>query len=169
MTLETRLARLPDLSLLPDIERSAGKAFLDSSQAAVASDHVAPAEFYAPLTLQGLVWVVTEDDAPFGFAYTEPFDDGLHLWEVAVRLDAQKRGAGRALVEAVIGDARARKLPAVTLTTFKDIPWNGPFYARLGFVEVPWTEATPRVAALRDHEAALGLDIANRCAMRFAL
>lgn len=169
LILEVRLARLSDIGLLPAIERSAAKAFLGSSQSAVADDCVTPAEFYAPLIPQGLVWVVTEDDKPFGFAYTEPFEDGLHLCEVAVKLAGQKRGAGRALVEAVIGDARARNLPAVTLTTFRDIAWNGPFYARLGFAEVAWAEASPRVAALRDHEAALGLDIANRCAMRFAV
>jgi hypothetical protein len=25
----------------------------------------------------------------------------------------------------------------VTLTTFRDIPWNAPYYARLGFSELP--------------------------------
>jgi len=135
----------------------------------VASDIVSPARYYKPLIPQGRVWVATEDDKPFGFACVEAFDDALHLWEVAVRLDAQKRGAGRALVMAVAADARARALPALTLTTFRDIPWNGPFYAGLGFVEVPLAEANPRLAALPAHEASLGLDVANRCIMRLAL
>ena len=73
--------------------------------------------------------MAAEGDVPFGFAFAEPFEDALHLWELAVRLDAQRQGAGRALVMAVAADARARNLPAVTLTTFRDIPWNGPFYA----------------------------------------
>jgi GNAT superfamily N-acetyltransferase len=154
---------------LPEVERSAGRAFLGSSQAAVANDPVSPAEFYAPRVPQGLVWVATEGDVPFGFACTEPFEDALHLWELAVRLDAQRQGAGRALVMAVAADARVRNLPAVTLTTFRDIAWNGPFYARLGFVEVPHAGANPRLSGLRAHEAALGLDVANRCIMRLAL
>jgi GNAT superfamily N-acetyltransferase len=130
---------------------------------------VTPARWYRPLVPRGLVWVATEGDVPFGFAVAEPFHDALHLWELAVRLDAQRQGAGRALVMAVAADARARNLPAVTLTTFRDIPWNAPFYARLGFVEVPHTEANPRLAGLRAREASLGLDVANRCAMRLAL
>ena len=113
--------------------------------------------------------MAAEGDVPFGFAFAEPFEDALHLWELAVRLDAQRQGAGRALVMAVAADARARNLPAVTLTTFRDIPWNGPFYARLGFIEVPHAEANPRLGGLRAHEASLGLDVANRCAMRLAL
>jgi len=113
--------------------------------------------------------VATEADQPIGFASTEPFEDALHLWELAVRLDAQRRGAGRALVMAVAADARARRLPAVTLTTFRDISWNAPFYRRLGFAEVPWAEAGPRLAGLHDLEAERGLDVANRCAMRLDL
>ena len=128
-----------------------------------------PARWYRPLVPRGLVWVATEGDVPFGFAGAEPFEDALHLWELAVRLDAQRQGAGRALVMAVAADARARTLPAVTLTTFRDIPWNGPFYARLGFVEVPHAEVNPRLAGLRAQEASRGLDVANRCAMRLAL
>jgi GNAT superfamily N-acetyltransferase len=135
----------------------------------VADDRVTPAQWYRPLVPRGLIWVATEGDRPFGFACTEPFADALHLWELAVRHEAQRRGAGRALVIAVAGDARAKNLPAVTLTTFRDIPWNGPFYARLGFVEVPHADANPRLAGLRGREAAVGLDIANRCIMRLAL
>ena len=155
--------------MLPAIERSAGNAFRGSSQAVVADDRVTPARWYRPLVPRGLVWVAAEGEVPIGFACTEPFADALHLWALAVRFDAQRQGAGRALVLAVAADARARDLPAVTLTTFRDIPWNGPFYARLGFVEVPHAEANPRLAGLRTHEAALGLDVANRCVMRLAL
>jgi GNAT superfamily N-acetyltransferase len=126
---------------------------------------VTPARWYRSFVPRGLVWVATEGDVPFGFAFAEPFEDALHLWE----LDAQRQGAGRALVMAVAADARARNLPAVTLTTFRDIPWNTPFYTRLGFVEVPQAGANPRLAGLRAHEAALGLDVANRWIMRLAL
>ena len=128
-----------------------------------------PAKWYRPLIPRGLVWVAVEGDRPLGFASTEPFEDALHLWELAVRLDVQGQGAGRALVMAVAADARARSLPAVTLTTFRDIPWNGPFYGRLGFVEIPHAEASARLAGLCAHEAARGLDVANRCVMRLAL
>jgi GNAT superfamily N-acetyltransferase len=104
-----------------------------------------------------------------GFAATEPFEDALHLWELAVRQDAQGRGLGRGLMAAVIADAKARTLPAVTLTTFRDIAWNGPFYRSLGFVEPADAELNPRLAATLAREVTLGLDVANRCAMRLPL
>ena len=68
-----------------------------------------------------------------GFAYVGDVDDGLHLHQLAVHPDHQRRGLGTALLAAVFGRAAGR---AVTLTTFRHIPWNGPWYADRGFVEV---------------------------------
>jgi hypothetical protein len=68
-------------------------------------------------------------------------------------------------VNAVSDWARYRGLPAVTLTTFRDVPWNGPFYAKLGFREL--SELSPGLAAMREHERAIGDDdFGTRIAMR---
>jgi N-acetylglutamate synthase-like GNAT family acetyltransferase len=163
------LARLAEIGLLPQIELSGAQAFLATSQAAVVSDAVEPAEWYRLRVQQGLVWVAAENDHPIGFASTEPFEDALHLWELVVQLDAQQRGAGRALVEAVAADARARGLPAVTLTTFRDVAFNAPFYARLGFEQLDLARLNPRLVAVRENEAKMGLDMPNRCAMRLGV
>ena len=135
----------------------------------VVSDEVTPASYHAPRIAAGLTWVATHHETPIGFAYCEVFGDELHLWELAVRLRDQRRGAGTALVAAVVAEARARGLRSVTLTTFRDIPWNGPFYVRLGFAETQQDETEPRLAGLKAGEAARGLDVANRCAMRLVL
>jgi len=72
---------------------------------------------------------------------------------------------GRALVNAVCGWAVVNGLPAVTLTTFRDVAWNGPFYAGLGFREVE--DLSPGLAAMRAHERAIGDDnFGPRIAMR---
>jgi GNAT superfamily N-acetyltransferase len=49
----------------------------------------------------------------------------------------QGRGYGSALIDSTA--ARARKLGFETLylSTYRDVPWNAPFYARHGFAEVP--------------------------------
>ncbi|HEY3950759.1 GNAT family N-acetyltransferase [Phenylobacterium sp.] len=151
------------------MERSAGRRFLGTERANVAFHKPTPAKWYAPRIPQGLIWVAADRNKPIGFASIEPFEDALHLWELAVRLAAQGRGAGTALIEAVADDARARGLPAVTLTTFRDLSWNAPFYARRGFVEVSQDETRPRLADLREHERSLGLDVSARCAMSLAL
>ena len=167
--MHVRLARLSEIDMLPPIERSAAQAFLATGQAAVVSDAVTPANWHRPRIPLGLVWVAAVDGRPIGFASIEPFEDGLHLWELAVQLDAQRRGAGRALVEAVAADARSRGLPAVTLTTFRDVSFNAPFYARLGFEEVAVADLNPRLAGVRQREMEMGLDMPNRCAMRLAV
>jgi len=122
---------------------------------------------HRPFAAQGLVWVA-EDAAGrlIGFATCEAFEHELHLWELAVRHDAQGKGAGRAMIAAVADEARARGLPAVTLTTFRDIPWNAPFYARCGFVELSGDDLGPFLTLVREKEVEIGLDVANRCAMR---
>jgi predicted N-acetyltransferase YhbS len=83
--------------------------------------------------------------------------------------EAQGKGAGRALIAGVVAEARARGLQAVTLTTFRDIPWNAPFYARCGFVEVPEAEFGSLFTLVREREIEAGLDAASRCAMRLRL
>ena len=76
-----------------------------------------------------------------------------------------RRGLGTALLQAACDWAMAEGLPAITLTTFRDVPWNAAFYRRHGFVEL--TEPGPELTAVRDQERALGLDaVSPRIAMR---
>ena len=42
----------------------------------------------------------------------------------------------------------------LSLTTYRDLPWNGPFYARLGFVEAAHPE--PFELHRREHEQRSG-------------
>jgi hypothetical protein len=62
--------------------------------------------------------------------------------------------------------AAARGDDAVTLSTFRDLGWNGPFYERLGFRVLGEVELTPGLAAVRAHEVDLGLDVDARVVMR---
>ena len=71
-----------------------------------------------------------------------------HLAQISVHPDHGRRGVGRALLEAAAERAALKGHGSLTLTTYADLPWNGPFYARHGFVEVPADE--PRTAAQLD-------------------
>jgi hypothetical protein len=62
--------------------------------------------------------------------------------------------------------ARQRGLDAVTLTTFRDVAWNAPYYERCGFRVLDETELGPGLRRVRDTEAAHGLDPARRVCMR---
>jgi len=57
----------------------------------------------------------------------------------------------------------------MTLTTFSDVPWNGPYYARLGWSALPEAGLPPELAAARQHERDLGLDQWPRQAMTKSL
>jgi GNAT superfamily N-acetyltransferase len=106
--------------------------------------------------LSGAALVLVSGQPAVGFACVEIVDGLAHLWQLSVRPAAGGQGRGRALVAGVADWAAANGYPAVTLTTFRDVPWNGPFYARLGFRVVD--ELSPGLAALRQHEREIGDD-----------
>lgn len=164
-----RLARDNDIAALRSIERSAGAAFRRIADLAwLADGEVQSAERHRTLITQGTNWVATDAyDRPLGFLSAEVIVSELHILELSVALERQGRGIGKALVLAAIGAARARGLAAVTLTTFRDVPWNAPFYRRLGFevLDAP----CPRLAAILREEAEHGLAADRRCAMRYRL
>jgi GNAT superfamily N-acetyltransferase len=100
-----------------------------------------------------------------GFACVEIVDGAAHLWQLAVLPSEGRRGLGTALVAVVCEWAGARGFDAVTLTTFRDVAWNAPFYRGLGFE--PVSELSPGLAAIRQHEKAIGDDdFGPRIAMR---
>ena len=60
--------------------------------------------------------------------------------------DYARRGIGRTLIERAEAWARERGLPALTLTSYVEVPWNGPYYERLGFHYLASGEETPEFA-----------------------
>ncbi len=64
---------------------------------------------------------------------------------------------------------RDRGLAALTPTTFRDVPWSGPFYRRLSFEEVVPHELSPDLAGVLAQEVARGLAGDRRYAMRLNL
>jgi ribosomal protein S18 acetylase RimI-like enzyme len=159
-----------DLTALRDIEWAAGEAFRKAGMDAVADDEPAGVEELAGYARRGHAWVAVDDaDAPVAYLLADPVDGALHIEQVSVHPKAAGRGIGRALVEHLAAVARAGGVPALTLTTFVDVPWNGPYYARLGFVPMAEGEIGPQLREIRRHEAAHGLDRWPRACMRLTL
>jgi len=114
--------------------------------------------------------VLVAGDPPVGFASVEVVDDAAHIWQLSVLPAEGRRGRGTALVKAVCAWGRGQGFEAVTLTTYRDVPWNGPFYARMGFVVVEEQDLSPGLVAIRAHERGVGDDdFGPRVAMRKAL
>ncbi len=164
-----RLAAAADAPDLPQVERSAGAAFRTLSDLAwIAGEPVAPGESFLPLIAAGTVWVAQDAiRGVIGELRGEAAGDVLHILEIAVAADFQQRGIGRRLLDAAADAARHKGLKALTLTTFRHVVWNGPFYARYGFAELPDAGLDTRLRDILRAEDAHGLP--NRCAMRLAL
>ena len=161
-----RLARADELPALERIEREAGARFDDIPALAAVPEVLTPPGALPAALARGQVWVAVADGGPVGFAYADLLEDAVHLEELDVLPAWGRKGIGTALVEAVVADARRRGLAAVTLTTFRDVPWNAPYYARLGFRLLAPDELAPGLVALLEHEERRGLPRALRVAMR---
>jgi GNAT superfamily N-acetyltransferase len=159
-----------DTALLPAIEDSAGTRFRDAPglEWIADEDNMTPAR-HAELMREGTSWVAAAvSGAPVGFIACERRGGALHICEFAVNEELHGSGVGRALLDHAIGHARAKRMSAVTLTTFRDLAWNQPYYARRGFVTVTPVGDQPLALTLRD-EVRFGLPGKRRCAMVLAL
>ena len=103
---------------------------------------------------------------PVGFAALTVLDGGVHLEELSVDPAYGRRGLGSALLEGVCAYAREAGSAAVTLTTFRDVPFNAPFYASRGWREWPRKEWGPQMRAQWRAEEEAGIAVAPRVAMR---
>ena len=105
-------------------------------------------------------------DRPVAYACASVVDGEGHLDQVSVRRSYARRGIGGALVEQVCEWAKTEGLHAVTLTTFRQVEWNGPLYERYGFAPLDEGDHGPELTAIRTAERAAGIDVAPRIAMR---
>ncbi len=109
---------------------------------------------------------MNKDDIPIGQLTAAEGPNSLLIAQIDVLLDHQGKGIGRALIARAEDEARSRQLPALWLRTFRDIPWNAPFYAKLGFKPVEGGLFGARDEETHIHERTLGLDPATRVTMR---
>jgi GNAT superfamily N-acetyltransferase len=148
-----RVASAADLGEVPAVEDAADGLFRERG--------VLDLPAAAPAALRADAWRVLVAGRPVvGFAALERVDGEVHLEQLSVHPSAMRRGVGAALLEAAVDVARAVGARRVTLTTYADVPWNGPWYAARGFTEV--TDPGPELAARVAHEAALGLEVHGR-------
>jgi GNAT superfamily N-acetyltransferase len=165
-----RLARPGDLDKLAAVERSAASVFAEVGLSWIAAGGTMEAGELAAACGRGSLWVAVDDhDRPVGFLAADQLDGWFHIAEVSVARSHQRQGIGAALVAAALAYARTAGFPAVSLTTYRDLPWNGPFYARLGFAEIPAAQIAPGHSEKLRAEAEAGHDPARRCVMAVSL
>jgi GNAT superfamily N-acetyltransferase len=160
------VARLDDLWLLPAIELAAAR-LLEGCAPESALRETTSQGVLARAQRDGHLWVALADDVPVGFAHVEMIDaDVAHLEEIDVYPDHGRRGLGTRLVLQVCQWAALNGYEAVTLTTFRDVPWNMSFYSRLGFRLVPTEQLSPGLRGVVEDETRRGLDASRRVVMK---
>lgn len=162
-----RTARADDLPALPPIERAAARLFVGLGLIDHLLDRTLSVDELADHQAAGRVWIAADaDDRPVGFAVVSLLDGAAHLEELDVHPSFGQRGLGRRLVDTVCDWAAAHGFPAVTLSTFRDLPWNAPFYAHAGFRVLASHELGPDLRRMRMREDQLGVPIDRRVVMR---
>ncbi|MET7767307.1 GNAT family N-acetyltransferase [Nocardia sp. NPDC005366] len=165
-----RPAAEADLPALQEIERAAGQPFATIGMTAVADDDPPTLERLREFLDAGRAWVWADDaDRPIGYLVLGIIDGNAHIEQVSVHPDHAGRRIGKQLIECAARWAKAQGMRAITLTTFTDVPWNGPYYERLGFRYIPVTAEAPEMRAVRAAEAEHGLERWPRTAMRAEL
>lgn len=150
-----RHARAEDMPALAIIEGAADEMFAD-----VMDVSVWPAPTSGEDRAGEPGWLLVVGDPPLGFAHLLELDGGVHLEQLAVHPSAQRQGLGETLLRAACGVALDAGYDALTLMTYADVPWNGPWYARHGFTEITRTSDPAlwgRLVPVRASEDRLGL------------
>lgn len=165
-----RLGKVEELRDLQIIEISAGEVFAEHGMEAIARDD--------PLSIPSLVnyceshslWVyVDANDKPIAYIITEVVDRCVHIEQISVHADHSGNGYGRSLIDALQDRSKIEGFSSITLTTFRDVPWNAPYYKRLGFFVLEENEITPGLARIRADEEKHGLNRWPRVCMKLDL
>jgi GNAT superfamily N-acetyltransferase len=158
-------ASIGELEALIRIDLAAGQLFAPTGllSAEQLVDHV-PRSVLAEAIEAGHLLVVREGDRPAGFAMVSKRDGSLYLDQISVDPGHGRKGLGRALIAGVVKLARREKSKRVTLSTFRHVAWNGPFYRRLGFRELPRKHMTDWMKELESLQAR-SMDVSQRCFM----
>lgn len=167
-SVEIQAANETHIASMQRIEVDAGRIFAEAGLHDIAdADPPSHEELQLAIT-SDTCWVILHSGNVAGYAVVETVDGQGHLHQVSVARHLQGQGLGRRLVEHACAWAAEQGFQSITLTTFADLSWNGPLYARLGFAEItPAPES--ELAQIRQTERDAGLDVQRRIAMQRAL
>lgn len=169
MSYAIRAATGADLPLLAQVERSAATLFAQAGPelAWLAQGEPLPLSTLQMLQQHGSVWVAADgQDRPSGFLAAQPLDGQWFIVELSVALPHQRQGLGARLLDAAAAHAQALGCACLTLSTYRHLPWNAPYYARHGFSAIEAAALGAGHARKLAHEAQDGHDPALRCLMR---
>lgn len=161
-----RAGRQADIDRLLQVERLAAEVLLGHGAHDLFAMHSLSSIELENGIVNGILRVAEAEGMAIGFALCGRIDDHAHLLEMDVVPEYGRRGIGGALLEAVCEEASRQGYSSMTLTTLRDVPWNAPFYARHGFVELPESSWGPELHEIMRRERMLGFPMHLRVVMQ---
>ena len=141
------------LALLNAIELAATTIFPEKYLPGSILSEALPMAVLLAAQAQGLLWVVVDaGGSPVGYVLVQAVDGLALLAQVDVHPDHGRQGLGRALIRHAMQELHERGFSECYLTTFADIAWNAPFYAKLGFGVVGEADMPQAIAAILREE-----------------
>jgi len=140
-----RGVRPGDVGRLQAIQLAAVDAFRDVGMGSVAESPPLPAESLSGYRKAGRAWAAVDDhDEPVGFVVADVIDGAVHIEQISVHPAHARQRIGAMLLDHVAGWAARRGLPALTLITFRGVPWNAPITS--GSASASWPRPRSRPA-----------------------
>ncbi len=142
--MKIRLGLDADIAAVNAVERSAGDLFIGTHMDWAVGETTASTPLNAAVKSDNL-WVAEDSGDVIGFLLAEQMDGDFYIHELAVSTSHQRQGIGSQLIEAALGEAWDRGFRSATMTTDRQLPWNAPYYARLGFRILEDCETSPKL------------------------
>jgi GNAT superfamily N-acetyltransferase len=103
---------------------------------------------------------------PVAFAIFSEIDACGYIEQMDVLPSHARQRIGATLINEIARRCGDRGLSALLLSTFRNVPWNAPYYLRLGFEVIPDAELSLALGRIRRTHLARGLDENLRVFMR---
>ncbi|MFM0503491.1 GNAT family N-acetyltransferase [Paraburkholderia caffeinilytica] len=167
LNLTFRVAVPHDAEAIRTIEFEAAQRFVSVGMTGIAD--APPMELalvHRKIDAQQIVVAIDANEACVGFVMFEPQPTRFYVQELDVLSAHAGQRIGAALIEQVAQLARAQQITQLILSTFREVPWNAPYYRRLGFRDIEEADLDTVLLARRDAHIAKGLDESKRVFMR---
>ena len=154
-----RLARSSDVPKLPAVEMAAAQRFLASPHPGAAAGFPLSAALHQRWLAHEGVWVAeTPSGEVAGFAAWVPLALDMYIVELDVHPQHAGKKLGARLLDELSRLGARLGFQRLVLRTFSDVPWNAPYYCRLGFQLLGEREQHPELRSIRQRETSAGLD-----------
>lgn len=152
-----REATNADIDWMRKIETAAGQLFLKTEMPQIAHDAPPERRVYRTAITKQRAWLALYQGWPAGYLIAKDLDGDLYLDQLSVDPDFSGKGIGAELIDHAEEIARRNALARLTMFTFRDVPWNAPYYLRLGFEQLPIEQFGPQLQRVLQAELAVDL------------